>query len=290
MKRPSSMMIGVALVLSSCVVCASAQVNASTQTCSFTFFKVLLGSMPGLGGINDFDVVSGSVQQNQTMYGFIRKPSGTINTFLINGRSALASKINNQGFVVGSYYPTPTSPQAGFRRSSSGQVLTLKDPNGANGTAAHGINNAGEIVGWYDTSAAVQKGFIYKNGTYTSFSHSGWFFMQAEGVNKAGIIVGSYMDNANKMHGFAYSGGTYASLDFPGASDTDALGVNDAGQIVGWYVPSGSSYSQGFIYSGGQYSTVLVNGTPSISVDAINNLGHIYGDITGKSFIGKNCH
>jgi probable HAF family extracellular repeat protein len=283
MKHPPFRILGIALLILLCFPGAIAQVNGSSETCSFTFFKVLQGSVPGIGGINDSDVVSGTVQQIQTMYGFIRKPNGVTNTFLVNGHPAQASKINNQGYVVG-------SAQAGFRRSPTGQILTLKDPNGANGTFAHGINNTGEIVGWYDTSAAVQKGFIYKNGAYTSFSHSGWFFLQAEGVNKFGVIVGSYLDSANKMHGFLYHGGMYATLNFPGASNTDALGINDAGQIVGWYLPSGSSYSQGFLYSNGQYSTVLVNGVPSISVNAINNLGHIYGDVTGKSFIGKNCH
>lgn len=288
MKGFSMTTSGIALVLLSCLPGALAQANVATQTCSFTFFKVLQGSTPQIGGINDYDVVSGSVQQQYTSWGFIRKPNGVINTFLINGYNAKASKINNQGYVVGAYYPP--SGVVGFRRSASGQILTLKDPNGGNGTFAHGINNAGEIVGWYDTSAAVQKGFIYKNGTYTSFSHAGWFFMQPEGVNKFGTIVGSYSDSANKLHGFLFHGGTYVSLNFPGAFGTSALGINDAGQIVGWYVLSGIYGSRGFIYSNGQYSTVLVNGAPSISVDAINNLGHIYGDVVGKSFIGKNCH
>jgi probable HAF family extracellular repeat protein len=266
-----------------------AKVNVGSQTCSYTLFTIGQGSTPGLGGINDLDVVSGSVQQGQTMYGFIRKPSGTVTTFLINGHSNLTSKINNNDVVVGSYYPSQTSPQAGFRRSASGAVKTLAVPNGANGTAAHGINNSGEIVGWYDTANAVQKGFIYKSGTYTSFSHSGWFFLQAEGVNKQGVIVGSYMDSKNKMHGFAYANGKFVTLNFPGANATDALGINDSGEIVGWYLPSGQIYSQGFILVNGQYYTLMVNGKPSISVDAVNNSGHVYGDALGTSFIGKNC-
>ncbi len=114
--------------------------------------------------------------------------------------------------------------------------------------------------------------------------------MQPEGVNKFGTIVGSYSDSANKLHGFLYHAGTYVSLNFPGAFGTSALGINDAGQIVGWYVLRGTYGSRGFIYSNGQYSTVLVNGAPSISVNAVNNLGHIYGDVVGKSFIGRNCH
>ncbi len=288
MRNAGRVLAVTALFAFAMVVSASAQVSSATQTCSYTLFKVLQGSTPGIGGINDYDVVSGSVQQGQTVYGFIRHPGGALSTFLINSRSNYASKINNQGTVVGSYYPTST--QEGYRRTSSGQVLTIKDPNGANGTAAHGINNAGEIVGWFDTSAALQEGFIYLNGNFTTFYHSGWSFMQPEAVNKYGAIVGSYMDSNSKMHGFLYANGKWATLNFPGASNTDALGINDAGEIVGWYLPSGSSTSQGFVYKNGTYSTVLVNGKPSISVDGVNNLGHIYGDALGTSFIGKNCH
>lgn len=290
MQRFNRIAIVAALISVPWIIRAGAQVNAGTETCDYTLFSVGQGAMPGLGGINDSDVVSGSVQQGKTMYGFIRKPGGATTMFLINGQTNLASKINNNDVVVGSYYPSQTSPQAGYRRSASGAVQTLNDPKGANGTAAHGINNAGEIVGWYDTAAAVQKGFIYKSGTYTSFSHSGWFFLQAEAVNKQGVIVGSYLDSSNKMHGFAYANGNFVTLNFPGADATDALGINDSGEIVGWYLPSGQSYSQGFILSNGQYNTVMVNGKPSISVDAVNNLGHIYGDVLGSSFIGKNCH
>ena len=265
--------------------------NAQTATCEFTFFKVLQGATPSIGGINDFDYTSGTVQNSQGNFeGWKRAPNGTITTFLINGQFNQASKINNAGAIVGSYYPSGTSAQAGYRRAANGSVTKLSDPNGANGTAAYGINNAGEIVGYYDTSSAVQYGFAYMNGAFKSFSHPRWRFLQPEGVNKYGAIVGTYLDSSSIMHGFLFTNGLFATLNFPGASNTAAMGINDSGEIVGWYVPKGAIYSQGFIYLNGKYSTLLVNGKPSVDVNAVNNYGHIYGDAYGKSFIGKNCH
>jgi probable HAF family extracellular repeat protein len=257
-------------------------------TCDFTYFQVEQGPTPGIGGINDSDVVSGTVQAGEYLNAFIKPPDGAATVFEVNGQPAQASKINDQGAVVGTYYPTQQSPETGFIWFN-GKVTALNGPEGANGTAAHGINNSGEVVGWYDSGDAVQKGFIYRNGAYTTFYHSGWNFMQAEGVNKQGVIVGSYLDNSNIMHGFLYANGKFTTLDFPGASNTDALGINDSGEIVGWYVPSGQASSQGFIYVNGEYSELEVNGQPSISINAVNNKGDIYGISLGKSWIGKNC-
>ena len=272
------------------VIAANAQVGK--VTCTYTSFKVLQGSQTGVGGINDSDWVSGSVQTGKPMMvGFIRKPDGTVTTFLINGHGNLANKINNYATVVGSYFPSDTSGnQLGFKRYSNGSVVTLNGPSGARSTVAYGINNAGKIVGAYVTSTSVQKGFTYLNGAYTTFYHSGWSFLEPHAINKQGVIVGDYLDSSSRTHGFAYSNGQWVTVNVPGASDTVILGINDYGSMVGWYLPQGSSTSRGFLYKNGTFSTVEYAGKPSFSVDGINNLGHIYGDGSGMSFIGKACH
>jgi len=272
------------------VIAANAQVGKTT--CTFTSFKVLQGSQPGVGGINDSDWVSGSAQTGQPMtVGFVRKPSGTITTFLINGQPNLANKINNYGTIVGSYFPNPGSGnQQAYKRYGNGAVVTLKSPSGAGLTIPYGINNAGKIVGSYVTTTSVQKGFTYLNGAYTTFYHSGWSLLEPQAINRQGVIVGSYDDSSSKTHGFAYSNGQWVTVNVPGASHTAIVGINDWGSMVGWYVPKGSSTSRGFLYKNGKFSTVEYAGKPGFSVDGINNLGHIYGDGSGSSFIGKACH
>jgi hypothetical protein len=272
------------------VITTNAQVGRAT--CTYTSFKVLQGSQGGVGGINDSDWVSGTAQTGApSMVGFLRKPSGTITTFLVNGQPNLANKINNYGTIVGSYFPSASSGnQVGYKRYSNGGIVTLNGPSGARSTVPYGINNAGKIVGAYVTTTSVQKGFTYFNGAYTTFSHSGWSFLEPQAINKQGVIVGDYLDSSSKRHGFAYSNGQWVTVNVPGASDTVILGINDWGSMVGWYLPTGSSTSRGFLYKNGTFSTVEYAGKPSFSVDGINNLGHIYGDASGTSFIGKTCH
>jgi probable HAF family extracellular repeat protein len=272
------------------VIAANAQVGK--VTCTYTSFNVQGNQSTGTGGINDSDWVSGSVQTGApSIVGFVRKPGGTVTTFLVNGKPNLANKINNYGTIVGNYFPSAGSGNStGYKRYSNGAVVTLNGPSGARSTVPYGINNAGKIVGAYVTSTSVQKGFTYLNGAYTTFSHSGWSFLEPHAINKQGVIVGDYLDSSSKTHGFAYSNGQWVTVNVPGASDTVILGINDWGSMVGWYLPKGSSTSRGFLYKNGTFSTVEYAGKPSFSVDGINNLGHIYGDGYGPSFIGKACH
>ena len=217
-------------------IAANAQVGKTT--CTYTSFNVQ-GSQTGFGGINDSDWVSGMLQTGAPkLIGFVRKPGGTVTTFLINGQPNLANKINNYGTVVGSYFPSPSSGnQVGYKRYSNGGVVTLKGPSGARSTVAYGINNAGKIVGAYVTTTSVQKGFTYLNGAYTTFYHSGWSFLEPHAINKQGVIVGGYLDSSSKTHGFAYNNGQWVTVNVPGASDTVILGINDSGSMVGWYLP-----------------------------------------------------
>jgi uncharacterized membrane protein len=136
-------------------ITATAQVGK--VTCTYTSFKVLQGSQRGDGGINDSDWVSGSAQTGQPMtVGFVRKPDGTIKTFLINGQANIGNKINNYGTIVGYYFPSASSGNAqGYKRYSNGSVVTLTGPSGARSTTPYGINNAGKIVGAYVTTESV---------------------------------------------------------------------------------------------------------------------------------------
>ena len=78
-----------------------------------------------------------------------------------------------------------------------GTYTTLDDPAATTGTAAYGINVAGQIVGYYNNSTGTH-GFFYNpsGGTYTTLDDplatSGTF---AYGINDAGQIVGTYFTN-----------------------------------------------------------------------------------------------
>ena len=93
---------------------------------------------------------------------------------------------------------------------------TLDDPSGVMGTTtATGINNAGQIVGTYQTVTSGHQihGFLYSGGTYTTIDDPlATGKSSATGINDAGQVVGFYLGNDGHFHGFLYSGGAYTAL------------------------------------------------------------------------------
>jgi probable HAF family extracellular repeat protein len=162
---------------------------------------------------------------------------------------------------------------------------TLDDPSAAEGTFAYGINNSGQIVGYYQDSNLNKLGFVYSGGTFTPFN-------VAQGINDAGQIVGLSGDGFSS---FLYNAGNYTSIYDPSAfSKTLAQGINGGGQVVGWYDTGLGAL--GFLYSGGNYTTIkdpLGDSTSRpfgfpITVNhtyahGINDAGQIVGGYQGDS-------
>ncbi len=117
----------------------------------------------------------------------------------------------------------------------SGFTFSTIDVPGAQETEAHGINDAGQIVGDFVDNAGLH-GFLYDRGTFTTIDVPGAQSTQAFGINDSGHIVGVF-DTPPVGHqrlGFLYDGGTFTTIDVPGATSfTVAFGINNAGRIVG---------------------------------------------------------
>jgi probable HAF family extracellular repeat protein len=178
------------------------------------------------------------------------KDLGTVNTFAVD--------INLSGQIVG-YYQDGTLNGGlvnhGFLYTG-GTYIRLDDPfannpsvssGTANGTVATGMNDKGQIVGYYYDSNERGHGFLYSHGSYTTLDDplgtNGTF---ATDINDKGQIVGYYYDNLHNQHGFLYDGRNYTTLDDPvGINSTYATGINDNGQIVGSY----GNGSHGFVAS-----------------------------------------
>jgi probable HAF family extracellular repeat protein len=150
------------------------------------------------------------------------------------------------------------------------------DPSSSIGTLATGINNVGQIVGYYGDSTGGH-GFLYSGAVYTIIDYPLAGGTNAYGINDAGQIVGYYSDGSTgQTHGFLDSAGTYTLIDPPGSEWTEVYGINNAGQIVGQYQDS-SGHQLGFRYSDGTYSVLndslaTTSGTLPIG---INNMGQM---------------
>ncbi len=113
-----------------------------------------------------------------------------------------ASAINNIGQVVGSF--GSSNDVQGFLQDTNGEVTTFRFP-GAVRTYPSGINDFGEIVGYYQGTDAPQHGFIYRNNVFTSFdepSAGSFLGTQTGNINNAGQIVGTFTDASGRIQGF----------------------------------------------------------------------------------------
>src|SRR5207245_792981 len=115
------------------------------------------------------------------------------------------------------------------------------DVPGSNTTGATGINNAGDVVGFYN-EAGVDWGFRESGGSYTTIMFPGAVGTKLRGINDLGQITGFYIGADGFAHGLLLTGGVFRTIDFPGATDTYLAGINDSGNIVGSYDYSTEPY------------------------------------------------
>jgi uncharacterized membrane protein len=194
--------------------------------------------------------------------------------------------INASGQVVGSWaYKDLGGLHRGSFLESGGVFTAIGVPGHESSTFARGINNAGDIVGYYGDSLGWH-GFLDKGGAYTTFDAPGAVFGTfPSGINNAGAIVGSFSDREDPTHirhyysGFVLSSGSYTTLNVPGAVSTFANGINASGQIVGYsYSDPRLQLVSSFLLSGGAYSTLMLPGEgPDFYATSINSAGQIAG-------------
>jgi probable HAF family extracellular repeat protein len=167
---------------------------------------------------------------------------------------------------------------------------------GASQDFATGINDLGQIVGYYigglySVVLPVDSGigFLYSAGAYAAISYPFLPNPQAiadhaqathpTAINDSGQIVGFWIAGTGYF-GFLFSDGTYTNLP----SSLDPFGINNAGQIV----------VDDFLYSGGHFLTGMDTRTTlpplaagNIFATDINNVGQIVGYFADSS---KHAH
>lgn len=157
--------------------------------------------------------------------------------------------ISNSGVMVGTY-----DHEGGFNINFTvdGNTITKLPDIFGDDSHANDINNQGLIVGTLTTPAPadVISGFIFENGTLTTFLFPGSDATTASGINDFNNIVGSFSEAGGGFelqHGYLFDNGNFQQIDFPGATATEARGINNSGQIVGTYF-NGSNW-HGFLAS-----------------------------------------
>lgn len=215
--------------------------------------------------------------------------------------------INDTGEIVGTYFNAAGS--SGF--IDSGGVLTsITFPGSQGGTFLQGVNNEGEIVG---TSNTI--GFVYSGGTFTPLPNqaldpfgindlgqiSGYYYDSsgtphgflltgntiltlndpnggetfAFGINDFGEIVGQSVTIGGPESGFLYNHGVFTTISCPGAYATLPFGINNLGEIVG--ICESVQGIQGFVDVNGQFTLLSDPSYGHTEAYGINDLNQITG-------------
>jgi probable HAF family extracellular repeat protein len=195
-----------------------------------TYLGTLGGANTRPGAINDAgQVVGASDTAGNPERAFITGPNGVGMTNLgtLGGTFSSATGINNAGQVVG-FSGTADGSQHAFITGPNG--IGMRELGALNG--ANAINDAGEVVGYSDTTGYRQLFVTGPNGVgMTALGvEPGWSDAEVKGINDAGQVVGNN-GGAAFMTG---PSGVGVTLLGRGYQEFVASGINDAGQITGY--------------------------------------------------------
>ena len=193
-------------------------------------------------GINASGIIVGEFEDDSLQdHGLILNGS-TVTPFDIPDCTVLSIfAINDSNKLVGS---CDGSGVVAFVGDANGTTL-LQFPN-AFETEGLGINNNGDVVGYYIDNNGHQHGYLFTGGAgFAAVDFPGASVTMASGINDSGEIAGNYAD-ATGAHGFLYSRGQFQTVDVTGATSTSLFRIKNNGIIVGTYTDSNQGL-HGFI-------------------------------------------
>ncbi len=208
-----------------------------------------------------------------------------------NGLNLSIPGINNNGQIIGNDTDA-TSCNISFLLSS-GNFSLITPPNLSCGDIyATGINNNGELTGWYNSLNSSKESqtyaFIYRgSGNYTLFTDpsANATAAQPSGINSSDIVVGIYgSSSVPGLQSFRYDGKTFTNFSYPGAFATGVYGINDNGDILGWLATVAQGMSINFLYSKGTFNLIKTpNGLSNFQPMGINSYSQIVGTAVDQS-------
>lgn len=280
--RSYSMIIGIGLLWASQAI--QAEPGQSGQyTVTPIDFPGSAGTTMVTGTNDGGAVIGGFTSSSQHTRGFIRLlgiyswlPSPACKTAVCD-TTPLA--INSLGDIAGEF-SDDVQHRAVFVIRGGLLLQLIGIPSSSNVALLGGLNDRGDVVGFFQTDSGVIRMFEY-SGLKLSVPAVPADFVDvaAKGINNSGQITGSY-DNATGLHGFLDTRGTFTRLDVPGGLDTSPVAMNNSGDLAGNYSvlsSAGVSVQRGFLFTRGQYTNVDFPGGANTLPSALNNAGTVAG-------------
>jgi hypothetical protein len=150
--------------------------------------------------------------------------------------------VNDSDEAVG-FYTDAKGNNHGYEYSTKSHIFRTVSVSGEGATSvtAAGIDNRGDVVGFFTGTGGEQDAFLRTSGgKQTVLAYPGASMTQAFGVNDHGEVVGTYTTgsgNSALTYGFTWTAaGSFKTVSDPnGVGTTTVNGVNDEGDLVGFY-------------------------------------------------------
>jgi hypothetical protein len=146
--------------------------------------------------------------------------------------------INNTGFTVGNCFAGSQSFSWVWALGNPG-LFTCPATAASSGAAA--INNEGQVVGWYTSSASKGGGYVagYSSCGY-AVNYPGAIDSELTGINDSGTAIGWAFPKTGINLGFFYniSSGQFTKITPPTAAVSGLVtaGMNNSNWFVGYYI------------------------------------------------------
>jgi probable HAF family extracellular repeat protein len=196
---------------------------------------------------------------------------------------AVGLDINEAGDIVGYATGICYGDRAFIWKAGLPSIQFLPMPAGTSQSRAYGINDKGQIVGYYVKSGNATKGFMIDNGVFFDMGTlPGGNWSEAYDVNDDGVAVGWWGNNVVGPSPMAMSwqASVMTSLTpMLGQPMSIAYDINGAGAVTGYLSPKNYLYDgRAFILDGKQL-TVLppAPGAHTSTGAAINSHGDVAG-------------
>jgi uncharacterized membrane protein len=160
------------------------------------------------------------------------------------------------------------------------------------GVATHprGINNSGEIVGYFVDRQGPTRGFRGRLGSFTVIDFfAGAFAVEPRAINNAGKIALTVQDEGG-ISAFLVDGNSIIPLDKPPSVPVaDPRGLNDDDFVVGAFSnPPGVSH--GYVYPPGYdpagFGAIDIRDSPTY-LNGINNTRRMVGSVLVRPFVSR---
>jgi probable HAF family extracellular repeat protein len=228
-----------------------------------------------------------------SVYGLPSGATATLNPTMITGSGSATLTVTTSNTTPEDVYRLTITATSGAQQSTTEAVLFVDDNPppvgyavtdvgtfGGTQSAAYGINQSGQVVGYAFNAAGKRRAFLYTNGQMQDLGTLGGQTAEAYAVNDAGKVVGySGINGFEDARAFFYDGVTMRNLGvYEPTGNVDlsyAFGINNSNQIVGLTSVVGGRVP--FLY---QNNSMTIIGSPFAFDSAydINNAGKIVGN------------